>query len=336
MDNSITTPDQALRYLESLIEIPSSELLILARLVAVHANHCTLNSAPHPHKNNEPSSGNANVDKLSALTNIPTPQLEAGMLAWNALYEAVHTLGLPHSSSRPSFHKAWLNMGPEFPFYEQYMITAGRARELVTNAELARIMGTNVDDPDSLHEYRKVERLARVFAHVDADGAPVPTAAATGEMLWTLRGLKAGLKDIEEKLSQELTHAPSTAAIPTPADTAGTGARATSPREGNGSNADATAIQRPGPETHYLAAHETRLLNFVIGLILVMIFCTYDPDEMAGSSGLGRYLRVLPTMVTLLECFYAALRAYGVGEGGILLLLVLFVAFKCLEQGVDM
>ncbi|KAL8998938.1 MAG: hypothetical protein Q9188_005996, partial [Gyalolechia gomerana] len=257
----------------------------------------------------KPRSAKSNLHNLSTLTNIPIPQLQAGMQAWNQLYEAVHTLGLPHSENLLAFHMAYETMGLEFPFYEQYMITTGRAGEIISaNPALARIMGTRIDDPDSLHEYRRVERLSSSGIEV----APAVAAEEAREILHTLRGLKEGLKGITEQLLQEDAASPGTL------------------------DAGVQTASWHQMGARILTDPETRVLNFVIGLFLLLTFFPYDPNEIAGSAGLGRYFRVVPTMITLLEGFYAALGAYGVGDGGILLLLMFFVVLKCLEQGLDM
>ncbi|KAL8719194.1 MAG: hypothetical protein Q9225_003773 [Loekoesia sp. 1 TL-2023] len=319
---------QALHHLETSIDV-SEDLLVLGRLVSAHAYH----SARSSRLSRKLMSGKECFSHLSLLTGIPPQQLNAGMTAWTQHYEAAHTLGLPHSESRPSFFEAWQRMGVGFPFYEQYMISAGRAKELVTDSELARIMGTNLRDPDSLHEYRKVQRLAKSASDLPAQTMPMEIPQAKQDSKERLKRL--------EQLVQDLNAPPAVQVHPVQPDQAETpptsdaSIQTDTPQAEHGhDNPEVKARAEKGKAG--FTDHDKRRLDFVVGLILLVAFFVYDPNEIAGSSGLGRHLRILPTMATLLECFYAVLEAQGFEEAGMLPLLILFIMFKRLEQRLDL
>ncbi|KAL8830406.1 MAG: hypothetical protein Q9170_005743 [Blastenia crenularia] len=164
--------ETALHHLGQLIDTPE-EVLFTSILVSAYAKLIVkatgitsdLQSSYEVHRH------------LIDVSGVSNERLTAGMNAFNLLYEACRALGLPNTQSPSEFGTAWRKMGARFPFYEQYTISAGRAKELISNAELAHIMGTRLDDPDSLNEYRKVLRLARS----DAGASMTPVAEENGQ-----------------------------------------------------------------------------------------------------------------------------------------------------------
>ncbi|KAI4119294.1 MAG: hypothetical protein LQ338_007301 [Usnochroma carphineum] len=149
------TRRQALLHLRRLIDTPE-DTLVIGQLVAAHA----FDAGRGAGSSGRISSGQTPLGQLEELSGISQERLEDGMTAWTQLYEAAKILGVPDTDSPRSFFRAWQKMGAKLPCYEQYMISAGRAHELITNNELARVMSTKSNDPDSLHRYRKVLRLA--------------------------------------------------------------------------------------------------------------------------------------------------------------------------------
>ncbi|KAL9601254.1 MAG: hypothetical protein Q9219_002659 [cf. Caloplaca sp. 3 TL-2023] len=292
--------EQALNHLESLEDVPH-DLFVISRLIAAHA--CYVSRSPDPRL--RILSGKEGLVHLSELSGLCLSQLYAGIDTWIPLYKAVRTLGLPNTQSSVSFFRAWRKMGDSFPFYEQYMISAGRAKEFITNRELAKVMGTKIADAESLHEYRKVLRLAEDFpakSDSDANDVPTPTSQHTGDQ----KDTKEQLRHIQE-LIQALDVLP------------------TDPIELN--NRRPTNVNHPHPKILGFTPQQLQpFTTYTIGLFILTFFYSCDPNETAGSIGLGRYLRILPTMITLLDAFYAVTASVQ-AEGEILQLLILCVIF---------
>ena len=74
---------------------------------------------------------------------------------WTHLYFAYKTLSMPNTKDRAFFYNTWYKKGPGFPFYEHYLIHAGRVQELIDiNVSLASDVGADTTDPIALRRFR--------------------------------------------------------------------------------------------------------------------------------------------------------------------------------------
>ena len=91
---------------------------------------------------------------LLKLANQPDKYLSNRTVSWARLQNAYRTLGMPRSAENSEFIRTWRAKGPIFPFYEQYLIHAGRVQEVITDKALAEEIVFDFTDAWSLRLYR--------------------------------------------------------------------------------------------------------------------------------------------------------------------------------------
>ncbi|KAL8643730.1 MAG: hypothetical protein Q9226_008153 [Calogaya cf. arnoldii] len=95
---------------------------------------------------------------LLTLANLSNTQLnDPSTFSWTRLYNAYHILNMPHSQDRTSFDQTRARKGPDFPFYEQYLIHADTVDDLIdVNIGLAVDIGIGIaeSDPRVLRRFR--------------------------------------------------------------------------------------------------------------------------------------------------------------------------------------
>ncbi|KAI4177882.1 MAG: hypothetical protein LQ346_007610 [Caloplaca aetnensis] len=283
------SPEEALQYLHEFIDVPSE--VQVSGIVAYGWTRAI-----------GYTSARARVSwpriRILAFLLMVSPRVSsrvifAGILELKRLERALMALGMPYDEVHASFLRQTNNLFKPFPpLYEMYMISVGRAQEIVTaDPGLAVILATRVEDPESLHRYRKMQRP---HASIGIGTEPSPSQRTT-----ISRPPPATLGAAEEDgiggwFSSFINHA---------------------------AKQIVNQLNRyiPGEGTRLAATHkmllDKGLYSICIGVFLLELCLGYDPNEKRGASIPPHPYRTYTTLLTLTQCFFSLLQQWDVKHG---------------------
>ncbi|KAL8926574.1 MAG: hypothetical protein Q9208_002901 [Pyrenodesmia sp. 3 TL-2023] len=268
------TPEEALQYLHNLPNTFSEPLSVGAR-----AYRWTRVLGRALAQARVSLSGNQILTfVLMAMVPFPPERVMAGILELKRLERALVALGMPHDEVHASFLRYGGNIYQALPpLYEMYMISAGRAQEIITDHRLARYLETQIDDALSLQRYRGVYHF---YARPGIQPCPSPQGAA--DEVLPQRPRLSVINLVGDQTKDLLN-----CYLP------GSGTRLAA--------------------THKWLLEE-RACSICFGVALFDMFLGYDPNEERGAP-ISELYRTYPTLFTLTECFFGVLEHFGVDDG---------------------
>ncbi|KAL8897083.1 MAG: hypothetical protein Q9207_007393 [Kuettlingeria erythrocarpa] len=279
-------PEEALQYLHDLIDVPSE--VQVSGIIAYGWTRAIGYTSARARLSWPRSRILAFLLMISP--RVPTRQIFAGILELKRLERALMALGMPHDEVHALFLRQTTNLfKPFLPVYEMYMIAVGRAEEIVSaDPDLAVMLATRIDDPESLHWYRKMRR-PHPFRGV---GTPPSRSHRTRISSPDTLG-QTNEDGIGGWFSSFIDHI---------------------------GNYIINQLNRymPGGGTHLAPTHRLMLdegLYICHGVFLLCMFLGYDPNEKRGVPIPLHPYRIYTTLLTLTQCFFSLLQQWGFEDG---------------------